>query len=155
MSDRKEKPTGKESKTFIDPDKVAENPGLLPYAHNVGSIQIRPEDAGKIKGRALTAMGEQTHRQMDQIKGQIHTLANQAKELQQRVEVSERIYEAQINFEPIPGKTYHVYEKEDGATMLSLVSPDEWGRKKPFKKYISTVQMLADHTWEVLHYNED
>jgi hypothetical protein len=28
----------------IDKDKVAENPGLLPYAHSVGGPPIKPED---------------------------------------------------------------------------------------------------------------
>ena len=40
----------------IDPDKIAENPHLLPYAHQVGSAVIKPEDQGKLKGRALSAM---------------------------------------------------------------------------------------------------
>ncbi len=44
----------------IDKDKVAENPGLLPYAHHSSSAIIRPEDKGKIKGRAIMAMEEQT-----------------------------------------------------------------------------------------------
>jgi hypothetical protein len=37
---------------FINPinkDKVAENPGLLPYAHTAGGAVIRPEDMGKTK----------------------------------------------------------------------------------------------------------
>jgi hypothetical protein len=33
----------------IDKDKVAENPGLLPYAHTAGGAVIRPEDKGKIR----------------------------------------------------------------------------------------------------------
>ncbi len=40
----------------IDKDKVAEFPGLLAYPHNIGSIMVKPEDEGKIKSRALSAM---------------------------------------------------------------------------------------------------
>lgn len=46
----------------IDPDKVAESPGLLPYAHHSGSAVIRPEDKGQIRGNAMTAMYDQTDR---------------------------------------------------------------------------------------------
>ena len=49
----------KKEKEFInpiDPDKVAINPGLLPYAHSAGGAVIRPEDKGRIKGNAMTAM---------------------------------------------------------------------------------------------------
>jgi hypothetical protein len=31
--------------------------------------------------------------------------------------------------------------------MLSLVSPGEWGGNGPFKQFISSVRLLADHTW--------
>jgi hypothetical protein len=34
--------------------------------------------------------------------------------------------------------------------MVSLVSPKEWGGTGPFKKFIATVQLLADHTWKEL-----
>jgi hypothetical protein len=40
----------------IDKDKVTDDPGLLPYAHTVGSAVIRPEDRGRIRGNAMLAM---------------------------------------------------------------------------------------------------
>ncbi|MFM8487219.1 MAG: hypothetical protein ACKOCH_12865, partial [Bacteroidota bacterium] len=63
----------------IDKDKVAENPGLLPYAHTAGGAVIRPEDKGKIRGLAMTAMYDQTDRQMEQLRRQMETLMSQAK----------------------------------------------------------------------------
>ncbi len=44
----KEKKAEKPFVNPIDPDKVAENPGLLPYAHTAGGAVIRPEDKGRI-----------------------------------------------------------------------------------------------------------
>jgi hypothetical protein len=138
----------------INPDKVAENPGLMAYAHSVGGAVIKPEDMGKTKGKAVLAMRQQTERQLNQIYQQMATLAQQAKELRQRVDVSERIYAAQMNFEPVLNETYYVYEKEDGKDVLSMVAPQEWGRSYKFSRYIAKVTMLADHTWHV-EYNED
>ena len=71
----------------IDKDKVAENPGLIAYPHTIGSIQIKPEDEGKLKSRALSAMREQTNRQLQQIQKQVELLAMQATEIQRRVEI--------------------------------------------------------------------
>lgn len=133
----------------IDKDKVAETPGLLPFAHTVGSAVIRPEDTGKIKGRAVAAMRQQTQRQMDQLYRQMQTLAEQAQVLKRRVEVSERIYQAHIPFDPIIGNTYYLYERHDGTDLLSMIAPGEWGRSKTFKQFIAKVTLLADHTWEV------
>ena len=146
------------SVTFINPisaDKVAESPGLLPYAHTAGGAIIRPEDKGKIHGRAVSAMHQQTEVQIAQLYKQMQLLAEQATIIRQRVEVSERIYSAQMNFEPIIGHTYHFYLRKDGTDLLSMIAPTEWGRKFPFERCVATVKLLADHTWDVAYHDTD
>ena len=76
----------------IDPEKITENPHSLEYAHHAGSALIKPEDQGKIKGRALSAMEHQTDIQLDQIYEQMQLLAAQAKKLHDRKLISEFIY---------------------------------------------------------------
>ncbi len=137
----------------INPDKVAENPGLLPYAHTAGGAVIKPDDMGKVKGRSVLAMRQQTDRQMNQLYEQMEVLARQAKLLADRKEISERIYDAAMGFEPIISETYYLYEKEDGSDLMSLVAPEEWGRSFKYSRYLATVTLLADHNWEV-EYNE-
>ncbi len=134
----------------IDPDKIAENPHNLPYAHTVSGVEIKPIDKGKVKGRAVKSMYKQTDMQLDQIKKQIELLAEQAQGIQDRITISEQIYNAQMNFEPLIGFTYHLYERKDGSEyVLSMVSPEEWGANPPYH-FIATVELLSDHTWEVL-----
>jgi len=146
-----------EKKDFVNPideDKIAENPHLLPYAHTVGGAVIKPVDEGAVKGKAIRAMEQQTDMQMDQIKMQIELLAEQAKAIQKRKEISEMIYDATLSFEPLIGHTYHLYEREDQVTILSLISPREWGRSKTYQRFVATVRLLADHTWDVLEEGE-
>lgn len=133
----------------IDPEKVAENPHLLPYAHTVGGAVIKPVDRGRIKGQAVEAMYEQTDMQLGQIRKQIELLAEQAQAIQKRVTVSEKIYQAEINIRPLIGHVYHLYERSDGSHVLSMVGPGEWGTSCPYS-FEATVRMLPDHTWEVL-----
>lgn len=133
----------------IDPDKITENPHNLPYAHTVGGAVIKPEDKAKIKGRALSAMEQQTDKQLGQIHEQIKLLAKQAKGIQKRKEISEQIYMADMRFEPLVGHTYHLYEKENGGWLLSMLSPEEWGATCPHK-FLETVTLLADHTWDII-----
>ncbi len=130
-------------------EKITETPGTLAFPHTVGGAIIRPEDKGKIKGKAVAAMRQQTDRQMKQLYGQMQTLVDQANKLKKRVEVSERIYTSQMNFEPVVGDTYYLYEKKDGTDVLSMISPEEWGRVIPFNKLLGKATLLADHTWEV------
>jgi hypothetical protein len=138
----------------IDPDKVSDAPGLLTYAHHVGSAVIRPADMGKVKTRALSAMYEQTDQQMAQIKQQIDLLAEQVRTLQKRKEHSEWIYRAELSFEPVVGSTYHLYEKTDGKHVVSMLAPGDWGRSKPNWNYLSSVKLLGDHTWQILDSDE-
>lgn len=144
----------KSNKDSIDIDKVAENPGLLPYAHHVGSAIIKPIDKGKTKGNAMTAMYQQTDSQLTQIKEQVEVLIRQAQEIHDRISISERIYKADSGFKPVINKTYYVYEKDDEGWVLSMISPSEWGEKCPYV-FIASAELLADHTWSVLEKNED
>lgn len=143
----------------IDLERMAEQttdqPGLIAFPHQVGGAVIRPEDKGKIKGRAMMAMREQTDRQMKQLYEQAQLLADQAKEIQQRALLSERIYGSSMSFEPLVGHQYHLYERDDESTLLSMVGPGEWGRSKPFKQWLATVKLLADHTWEIEDHNPE
>ena len=134
-------------------EKTTENPGILPYAHHAGSAIIKPEDKGKITGRAVAAMHSQTDMQMSQIYQQMQLLANQAKKIQARIEVSERIYQASIAFEPLINHHYFLYQKSDGTDFMSMIAPEEWGRKKDFAQFIAEIKLLADHTWDILREN--
>lgn len=152
----------KESGKKIDVDKIdlekmgemtTPNPGIIPFPHTVGAAMIKPEDKGKIKGRSLSAMYDQTEMDMHQIYEQMQLLAEQAKTIQNRVTVSERIYQAKMSFDPIIGRIYHLYQKKDGTDTLSLVAPEEWGRSCPYD-FIATIKLLADHTWDVIKEGE-
>jgi hypothetical protein len=138
----------------IDKDKITENPHNLPYAHTRGGVVIMPEDMGKTKGKAISAMYQQTDRQMEQLYQQMNLLVEQAKKLQERKVISEKIYTAQMGFEPIVGKDYYLYQRKDMSYILSMVSPEEWGARLPFEKFSAKVQLLADHTWDVLDNKE-
>ena len=140
-----------ESRSRIDPDKVADQPGLLPYAHHVGSAIIRPIDRGRTKGLGMAAMYEQTGAQLNQLKDQVALLLEQAQTIHDRIEVSESIYGAEVGFRPNVMQTCYLYERRGGGgkRVLSLVGPAEWGPRPPYD-YVATVKLLSDHTWEVL-----
>jgi hypothetical protein len=121
---------------------------VLPYSASVAGAVIKPTESGVIRHKSLTAMEEQTNMQLEQIRRQIELLALQAQEIHRRKELSQIIYGAQLNFSPVIGQIYHLYERRDGTHLLSMVSPTEWGAGGgPFRKCLATVKLLADHTW--------
>lgn len=131
-------------------DKITDLPGLIEYAHHAGSAIVKPEDKGRIKGNAVAAMHDQTDRQFRQLYEQMQTLIEQANQLRSRLDISERIYQATIPFQPVIGKVYFLYLKKNGDDLLSLVSPDEWGENFPYASFEAEVKLLSDHTWEVV-----
>jgi hypothetical protein len=151
LRDKEKKTTKKNRKK---PDNVTDQPGLIAFPHHLGSAVIKPKDKGRIKGRAMAAMKEQTERQMSQLYDQMKVLAEQANHIKERVNISEKIYDSEINFEPVIGHVYYLYRKNDEVHVLSMISPEEWGKDIPYKAYLATVKLLSDHTWEVLDRNK-
>jgi hypothetical protein len=137
-----------DGESFINVEVYHKQLSVLPYASSAGSVAIRPTKEGVIKHKALAAMEEQTNMHLNQIKEQIELLARQAQDIRKRRELSMMIYEAKLNFKPQIGQTYHLYERRDDSHILSLVAPTEWGGAGPFKQFVSSVQLLADHTWK-------
>lgn len=129
--------------------KTADLPGLLEYAHSIGGFAIVPTEQGVIKGHAMNAMKEQTEMHMGQIYEQMQVLAKQAQKLKKRAEISIEIYKAEMRFQPVIGKNYYLYEKKDESKMLSMISPEEWGKSSPYT-FITKVKLLSDHTWDIL-----
>lgn len=139
----------KEWQNPIDKDKITENPHNLPYAHNVSSAIIIPDDKDQIKNKAMAAMVDQTNRQMKQIHDQLELLVRQANELKERVMLSEEIYTADMGFKPLTGHIYHLYE-QDEKKVLSMIGPNEWGGKCKYDRFVATAKLLGDHSWEIM-----
>ena len=86
---------------------------------------------------------------------QMQLLAEQAKKLQSRKTISERVYMAEIRFDPLINHIYFLYEKEGGQQLLSLIAPEQWGRSKKNYTFIAEIRLLADHTWDIIRQNPD
>lgn len=126
---------------------------LLPYAHMRGGFPVKPEDIGRAKGIAVTAMEEQVQIQLKQIYGQVETLAQQAKEIRTRANISYKIYQCDMKFVPVIGQTYHLYEDSKGNPSLSMIPPEQLGPLR--KKHLATVRQLHDHTWDIINVSEE
>lgn len=136
-------------KNPIDKDKIAEQPGLLPYASHIGSAIIKPIEEGKDKGLGMKAMYAQTDRNLNRIKEQVEVLIKQAQDIHDRIEFSEQIYLAACSFNPTIGQIYYLYERADKSQFLSMVSPLEWGKRSDLS-FVCAAKLLADHTWEII-----
>jgi hypothetical protein len=122
---------------------------LSPIPLSIGSPVIRPEDKNQIKANAVEAMHHYADQEISLLKKQADLIMQQVREIESRLKVSEKIYQSDIRFVPVIGQVYHLYEKEDHFT-LSLIGPDEWGQSKNTRKYVATVKLLGDHSWDMV-----
>lgn len=120
----------------------------MSYPTHVGSALIKPLDQGKARGLGMRAMYEQTGIALNQIKKQVEFLADQAKDIQRRIEFSEKIYQAECRFIPVIGKTYHLYQRSDSTEFLSMIEPGEWSHRVHLA-HLCSVTLLADHSWQI------
>lgn len=135
----------------VDKDKTTDKPGLIDFPHHIGSAPVIKNDPHLIKNRAMSAMREQTNAQWQQIQEQLEVLKQQAEKLKRRIEFSERVYNAQMSFEPVIGHVYYLYHhKNKGTDVLMLVHPGEWRSMPSYLEFQCAVKLLSDHTWEVL-----
>lgn len=119
-----------------------------PIPLTVSSPKINPIDKRLTKATAHETMQMQAHQQISILKKQAELIMQQVAEIEDRINISKKIYEADLNFEPVVGTTYHVYAK-GAKTVLSLIAPNEWGKKMPFDTHNCTVKLLADKSWQV------
>ena len=101
------------------PDNVADNPGLLPYASNVGAPAIKVEDISAWKAVNAVKVNHQLQTKFNELK-------EEYKKLVEEYKWNELVYNAKFAFEPVIGQIYHLYVGRDGNIFLSMINPNEW-----------------------------
>ena len=117
------------------PDNVADNPGLLPYASNIGAPAIRTEDIDGWKQRGVNKVNKQLSTKFEELKEEYRRLV-------QEFQWNELVYTAKFAYEPVIGDTYHLYVGNNGTPFLSLIGPDEWNRE-----HIGSFRLDSNQKW--------
>lgn len=121
-----------------DSESPEKNPNALAYGISPSApSSIHPVDIGKWKGKIAPTFRSYFQERYDDLVRQFQALAEE-------FNINQLVYESSISFEPVIGKVYHLYQKQDGTRFLSLVDPNEtfWGG------YIGTFRMTAQYTWK-------
>ena len=119
------------------PDSFVEDRRLKSYPTEIGSQKFSPDDIQLFKI-------EKTSKLKHHFSSKFSELQSEYKKLIEEININERLYLAKHSFEPIPGKSYYLYIKENGEDFLSLISPKEWGDRF---EYVGTFEFLSDGRW--------
>ncbi len=77
---------------------------------------------------------------------QIRGLQEKAKEVLARAERDAALHRAECRFQKAPGRVYHLYEREDGTRVFSMLSPDDWGARAP-GAFLGSYRLEADRSF--------
>ena len=99
-------------------------------------------------------MHHYAQQEMDMLRKQADLIMQQVREIEDRLKISEQIYQSEMRFTPVINQVYHLYEKGDHYA-ISLIAPNEWGRSKTVMKHVATIRLLGDHSWQVINKSND
>lgn len=117
-------------------EEVGYNASTKHYPTNLGAPSFNLPDLALSK----TAAGK---KMIDVFEREKQELIDKAKKLQEEYESSILVWESIMNFEPIVGHTYYLYDFDKGMT-LSMISPKEW---KYSDRFVGSFTLNSENKW--------
>jgi hypothetical protein len=56
---------------------------------------------------------------------------------------------AECRIEPIVGREYYLYRRQDGSSFISLVEPEYWDSTRFSGEFINRVEAQVDGSWKI------
>ena len=109
---------------------------LKPYATNVGAPVINTSDSVAWKNRSINKVNQKIAAKYLELKAEYDKMINE-------FEYNKLIFSANFNFEPIRGEVYHLYKRDNGATFLSIIAPNQCNFNALGSYYLN-----SDQIWE-------
>ncbi len=111
-------------------------PRELTFGSNLGAPAIQ---ADNVDGWKLAKIKDVN----TEFETRYNELLIEAQKLKDEYEWNRIIYtEVNYNFQPIVGKVYHLYAKEDDTMFLSIIEPSSWKMK-----YIGSFKLNSANKW--------
>jgi hypothetical protein len=109
---------------------------LKPYATSVGAPIIIPTDTVAWKNRSINKINHKVSAKYLELKAEYENMM-------QEFEYNKLIFNSKFSFEPIIGEVYHLYQRENTESFLSLISPEQCNFKS-----IGSFYLNASQVWE-------
>jgi hypothetical protein len=109
---------------------------LKPYGTSVGAPIIIPTDTVAWKNRSINKINHKVSAKYLELKSEYENMI-------QEFEYNKLIFNAKFSFEPIIGEVYHLYQRENNESFLSLISPEQCNFKS-----IGSFYLNASQVWE-------
>ncbi len=91
-------------------------------------------------------IGAVVHGKLEVIAQQIRALQAQARQILEQAQHDGALHRAECRFQKRAGHTYHLYERDDGDSYLSMIAPEQW-RGGPPHRFLGSFRLQADMSW--------
>ncbi|MEM7487169.1 MAG: DUF2452 domain-containing protein [Bacteroidota bacterium] len=126
----------KPDNVVFDTENDKYDAALKPYATNVGAPSIKATDSIAWKNRSINKLNHKVQTKFLELKAEYENML-------QEFEYNKLIFEAKFSFEPIVGEIYHLYQRENGESFLSLIAPEQCNFDTLGSFYLN-----ADQIWQ-------
>ncbi|MGB1042300.1 MAG: DUF2452 domain-containing protein [Tenacibaculum sp.] len=116
---------------------------LKPYATSFSAPAIKANNLVNWKKQNIHQANSQFNSVFDEIK-------NQYKALLEEFQYNELIYSSKFSFEPIVGKTYHLYKNKKQELFLSILAPNECNFN-----FMGSYRFNSDKIWKKITTEND
>ena len=115
---------------------------FLPYPVSTLSPKIIPNDLTSFKSRGLSQVERDLHQKLTEMREQYERTI-------EHFNWNKLVYEADIQFEPVMGETYHLYRVRQ-KHVLSMIGPDQWAQK-----HLASFRLNLDRQLELIEASVD
>ena len=124
------------------PLDYCDNKSIIPYGDN------RSAPSFKDTNKQVSLWKDQKHNSSNRyFDTKLKELQEEYDKLSEEYQLNEMVYNAQCRFGPVIGEVYHLYQREDESTFLSMISPNDWLSIKP-DKFIGSFKLTSNDKWE-------
>ncbi|HKJ65337.1 MAG TPA: DUF2452 domain-containing protein [Desulfopila sp.] len=130
-----------------DKGKKNENGAYLsPYPVSRLAPAFELVDLAEEIAKADDLLSMQTGGKLKLLADQIRRLQEEAHTLLEKTRRDQQLHRAECNFRKKPGQIYHLYKKKDQSLIISMLSPADWGGRKPYG-YEGSFRLESDMGW--------
>ena len=124
------------------PLDYCENKGIIPYGDNRSAPSFKDTE------KQISVWKDQKHNSSNKyFDTKLQELQEEYSKLAEEYKLNEMVYNAQCRFGPVIGEVYHLYQREDESTFLSMIGPNDWLSIKP-DKFIGSFRLTSNDKWE-------
>ncbi|MEF8793722.1 DUF2452 domain-containing protein [Thiohalorhabdus sp.] len=147
MADEQNSNTQTDQQEPEDKGEIHEGPdSTSPYPVERGAPAFSLVNTAQEIAKADEMVNTRVSGKLKVIADQIKALQAEAEEIMASAEQDMELHTAKCNFQRQPGKTYHLYEKEDSSLYFSMLSPDDWNGTPP-DTFRGSYRLEPDYSW--------